>query len=344
MFGFLSFGDLAAKISGSIDRVPLGIEMVVGIPRSGMIPAYMVGLYRNIPVLDLPSFLSDKTPEQGLRKFGSERKSAMQARWILLVDDSISTGRAMREALGKIKASGYTGKVTTCAAVAEPSRHRYVDIHFCEIPNPRLFEWNAFHRPGIVEEACFDLDGVLCVDPTDDENDDGARYLEFLRHARPRFRPTLEIGDIVSARLEKYREPTEKWLSENNIKYRRLHLIDLPSAEDRVRLKAHCPHKAKVYSESGANIFFESDPSQAEEIARLTSKPVLCTDDMRMHLPGFRLRSAPQMLKWRLGRPIGRVRAKTRSLFGVFGVDLDALISRGVRAKRRFAKRVRARA
>jgi uncharacterized HAD superfamily protein/hypoxanthine phosphoribosyltransferase len=342
MFGFLSFGNLSAKISEGIDRIPLGIEMVVGIPRSGMIPAYMIGLYRNISVLDLPSFLSDKTAEQGLRKFGSERKSAMQASWILLVDDSISTGRAMREAVDKIKASGYTGKVTTCAAVAEPSRHHYVDIHFCEMPNPRLFEWNAFHRPGIVEEACFDLDGVLCVDPTDDENDDGARYVEFLQHARPRFRPTLKIGDIVSARLEKYRGLTEKWLLDNNIQYRRLHLLDLPSARDRMRLNAYCPHKAKVYSESGASIFFESDPSQAGEIARLTSKPVLCTDEMRMYLPGLRLRSAPQIIRWRLGKPIGRVRAKMRSLFDVFGMDLDAFISRGVRARRRFTKRIRA--
>ena len=340
MFGFLSFRDLAAKISEGIDRVPLGIDMVVGIPRSGMIPTYMIGLYRDISVLDLPSFLADQTAEQGLRKLGSERKSAMQARWILLVDDSISTGRAMREALGKIKASGYTGKITTCVAVAEPSRQHEVDIHFCEMPNPRLFEWNAFHRPGIVEEACFDLDGVLCVNPTDDENDDGARYAEFLQHARPRFRPTLKIGDIVSARLEKYRGQTEKWLLENNIRYRRLHLIDLPSAKDRIRLKAHCPHKAKVYGESGAIIFFESDPSQAEEIARLSSKPVLCTNDMRLYLPGVRLRSAAQIAKWRLGKPIGRVRAKMRSLFNIFGVDLDALISRTVGAKKRITKRV----
>ena len=335
MFGFLSLGDLATTVAGGIDQVPSGIEMVVGVPRSGMIPAYMIGLYRNISVLDLPSFLADTTPASGLRKFGSERKSALQTGWILLVDDSISTGRAMQEAVSKIVASGYKGKVTTCAIVAEPSRHNDVDIHFCEMPHPRIFEWNAFHRPGIVEEACFDLDGVLCVDPTEAENDDGPIYRAFLAHAPLKFRPTLKIGHIVSARLEKYRDLTEKWLSDNEIAYGQLHLIDLPSAKDRIRLNAHCPHKAKVYSESGASLFFESDAGQAKEIARLTSKPVLCTDEMRMYLPGFHLRSSPKMLKWRFAKPIGRVRAKLRVVFDALGLDLDALIARCKRALRR---------
>jgi uncharacterized HAD superfamily protein/orotate phosphoribosyltransferase len=330
MFGFLSFADLGAKVAGGIDKVPIGIDMVVGLPRSGMIPAYMIGLYRNVSVLDLPSFLSGCTPENGLRETGNKRKSAMQADWILLVDDSISTGRAMREALSKIRASGFTGKVTSCVIVAEPSRFNEVDIQFCEMPNPRVFEWNAFHHE-VVEEACFDLDGVLCVDPTEAENDDGPRYRAFLQNAQPRFRTTRTIGDIVSARLEKYREPTEQWLADNHISYRRLHLIDLPTAKDRIKANAHCPHKAKLYRESGARIFFESDPAQAEEIARLTSKPVLCTDNMRMYLPGIRLSSAPKMIKWRLAKPIGQVRAKLRPLCNAVGFDLDAFIATRIR-------------
>jgi len=332
MFGFVSFGDLGNLLANGIDKVPVGIETVVGIPRSGMIPAYMIGLFRNVSVFDLPSFLSNAKPDSGLRELGSMRKNAMEAKWILLIDDSISSGRAMREALGKIKASGYTGKITTCAVVAEPSRLKEVDVYFCEMPNPRVFEWNAFHHE-ILAEACFDLDGVLCVDPTSEENDDGPRYRQFLQNARPRFRTTRTIGDIVSARLEKYRGLTEKWLADNSISYKRLHLIDLPSANDRIKMKAHSPHKARVYKESGARIFFESESSQAADIARLTAKPVLCTDEMRMYLPGVALSSATKLVKWRLAKPIGKVRASLRPLCSSFGFDLDAFIATRIRQR-----------
>lgn len=335
MFGFLSFRDLSDRVAAGVDKVPLGVDLVVGIPRSGMIPAYMIALYRNISVVDLPAFLEDRIPESGFRRAESARLRAMDAKWILLVDDSISTGRAMNDALHRIRESGYTGTITTCAIVAEHSHYDDVDLAFCEMPHPRLFEWNAFHRPGIVENSCFDLDGVLCVDPIEEDNDDGPRYRTFLANARPRFRPTLTIGHIVSARLEKYRDLTEKWLSDNGISYGQLHLIDLPTAADRVRLRAHCPHKAKVYSESGATMFFESDASQAQEIARLTSKPVLCTDEMRLYLPGMGLRSAPKLMKWKLAKPIGRLRARIRSIGSLIGFDIEGVIVKAVKSRRR---------
>ena len=80
MFEFISFAYLAATITAGIDKVPLEIKMLVDIPRSGMIPAYMIGFYRNTTVLDLPSFLSDQAPDQGRRKIGSEQYKANASR------------------------------------------------------------------------------------------------------------------------------------------------------------------------------------------------------------------------------------------------------------------------
>mgnify|MGYP006922448723 CR=1 FL=1 len=34
-----------------------------------------------------------------------------------------------------------------------------------------------------MKEACVDIDGVLCMDPLPKENDDGARYIDFIRNA-----------------------------------------------------------------------------------------------------------------------------------------------------------------
>ena len=43
------------------------------------------------------------------------------------------------------------------------------------------------------------MDGVLCIDPTEKENDDGERYKHFLNNAAPLHIPKYTIGHIVIA-------------------------------------------------------------------------------------------------------------------------------------------------
>ena len=47
-----------------------------------------------------------------------------------------------------------------------------------------------------------DIDGVLCADPTPEENDDGEKYRHFLLNAPPLFIPKVTIGTLVTSRLE----------------------------------------------------------------------------------------------------------------------------------------------
>jgi uncharacterized HAD superfamily protein/orotate phosphoribosyltransferase len=309
MFGYVSFAQLSTAIRTQLHAIPCDVDLIVGIPRSGMVPAYQIGLFLNRLVCDIDSFIADGSIGHGhTRKLGIELESLRQARHVLLVDDSIATGGSMQKALARIQESGYTGKVSTCAAIVAPSHQSSVHISFITLPLPRLFEWNAFHH-ACVENACFDLDGVLCVDPTAHDNDDGPRYEKFLSNARPLFRPTLRIGHIVSARLEKYRGLTEDWLGANNISYGKLHLVDLPSRAERIRLGAHCSHKIRVYRETGASMFYESDVGQAHEIAQGSGKPVLCVDDMSMVMPGAsHLAATAKSALWRLHYPLGRVK------------------------------------
>lgn len=313
MFGYVSIADLSVAVRANLHRIPADVDLVVGIPRSGMIPAYMIGLLTNRAVIDIDGFIANRAPTNGTtRRIGREVKDSFAARHALLVDDSIASGESMKRAAELVRAAGFAERITTCAAIALPSRVAHVDIHFAELPMPRIFEWNAFHH-AYVEDACFDLDGVLCVDPTRDENDDGPRYRQFLSNALPRMVPTRRIGHIVSARLEKYRGLTERWLQANGIHYGHLHLIDLPSQAERIRLGAHHTHKAKVYRDTGAVLFYESDPAQARQIATLSGKPVLCTEDMSLHLPGgVQLGTALKHVRWNLRRPVGRVKGWLR--------------------------------
>lgn len=309
MFGYVSFSQLSTAIRSQLYLIPGDVDLIVGIPRSGMVPAYQIALLLNRLVCDIDSFIADGAISHGhTRKLGIELTSLRQAQHILLVDDSIASGSSMQKALARIQESGYTGRVSTCAAIVAPSQKSSVNVSFITLPLPRLFEWNAFHH-ACVENACFDLDGVLCVDPTAHDNDDGPRYEKFLANAQPLFRPTLRIGHIVSARLEKYRALTEGWLAAHNISYGQLHLVDLPSREERIRLGAHCSHKIRVYRDTGASMFYESDAGQAHEIATGSGKPVLCIGDMTMVMPGAsHLGAAAKSALWKLRYPLGQAK------------------------------------
>ena len=54
---YRSFEDLARTIRSNIHKIPHDIDAVIGVPRSGMIPAYLIGLYLNKPVLSVAGFL-----------------------------------------------------------------------------------------------------------------------------------------------------------------------------------------------------------------------------------------------------------------------------------------------
>lgn len=313
MIGYESVAQLSADIRAKLHLVPRDVDLVVGIPRSGMIPAYLIGLFINKLVVDLETFLANGAVGHGsTRSVGVEIPEPLGAKHILIVDDSLTSGTSMQSCVERVRASSFAGRMTTCAVIVIPSMAGAVDLWFKEMPHPRIFEWNAFHHPEL-KNCCFDLDGILCVDPSPRDNDDGPRYREFLRTARPLFVPTQTIGHIVSARLERYRDLTEEWLAKNGIDHGTLHLIDLPSQAERIRQGAHATHKSKIYRQTGAVLFYESDPVQAQDIARQSGKPVLCTADMQLYpAAGFHLTSGIKSAKWHLRRPLGRLKGWLR--------------------------------
>jgi uncharacterized HAD superfamily protein/hypoxanthine phosphoribosyltransferase len=308
MFGYESVAQLAADVRANAHLIPRDVDLVVGIPRSGMIPAYLIGLLTNKVVIDVETFLANGMPSHGVRAVTAEVFEPLAAKHILVVDDSLTTGASMRKNIERIKAASFAGRIMTCAVIVIPSMRGAVDIFFREMPQPRAFEWNVLHHPDVTN-SCFDLDGLLCVDPSERDNDDGPRYRAFLATAKPLFVPTQKIGHIVSARLEKYRVLTETWLRDHGIAYGKLHLIDLPSQAERIRLAAHVGHKADFYRRTDAFLFYESDVHQARQIARRSGKPVLCTTDMKLYLPdAFQPQAAVKTAKWHLKRPLGRIK------------------------------------
>lgn len=283
---YRSLADLNDAIITNLHRLPSDIDLVVGIPRSGLLAANLLSLVSNIPLTDLDSFLEGRIYSSGTSTKRTQRldRSLSDMRRILILDDSIKSGDAMRRARARITEAGVKGEIIFAAVYGLKNTHPDVDIIFEQVSNPRIFQWNFMHHI-VLDQACVDIDGVLCVDPTKQENDDGEAYRRFLSEAVPLHTTSRKIGWLVTSRLEKYRDLTEAWLKSRGIEYGELIMLNLPSAEERRRQGVHGSFKADFYRKTESTLFIESEERQADIIARLSGKPVLCVETHQIHLP-----------------------------------------------------------
>jgi uncharacterized HAD superfamily protein len=275
---YRNISDLNQIILKRLSIIPRDFDLIVGIPRSGMLPANLLALYLNKPYTDIHSFLNGHIYKAGARSQFFDIKDFKK---ILVVDDSIASGSAMEKCKESLKDLSANFSISYCAIYVIPGKEKLVDYYFEIVPLPRYFQWNILNHTTL-EKACFDIDGVLCVDPTEEQNDDGKKYMDFVLNAPPLFIPGSKIGTIVTSRLEKYRKETEKWLEDNHVKYNLLVMLDLPNKEARQKANSHAEHKAKTYQSNSYVLFIESSMSQAIEINRITKKPVLCTENFEM--------------------------------------------------------------
>ncbi len=273
---FVSFDDLFSCIYKNLYKIPSDIDLIVGIPRSGTLVANIIALYKNLPFMDIDSFVEKRRLESGsTRKSRNWIKSVEEAKHVLVVDDSVSSGKAIREAKEKIKQNNVSARITYLAVYSLKGNGFMVDIHFKVCQQPRMFEWNYMHH-WMLEYACMDIDGVLCEDPKIEQRVGEKQYLNFLENAIPKIIPTQKVGALVTGRKEKYRDATERWLHNHNVMYDKL--IMMPNDSK----MSHHEFKAKVYKQSEYILFFESNYEQAIEICRLTGKPVFCTDEKKL--------------------------------------------------------------
>lgn len=275
---YRNVSDLNKIILKRLNVLPRDFDLIVGIPRSGMLPANLLALYLNRPYTDIHSFLNGHIYKSGAR---GQFYDIKEFKKILVVDDSIASGSAMDKVKESLKELSTQFSISYCAIYVIPGKEKMVDYFFEIVPLPRYFQWNIMNHTSL-EKACFDIDGVLCVDPTEDQNDDGPIYTDFVLNAPPLFIPGAKIGTIVTSRLEKYRNETETWLKKYNIRYNKLVMLDLPNKVARQKANSHAQHKANTYMSGPYILMIESDLGQAIEINRYTKKPVLCTENFEM--------------------------------------------------------------
>lgn len=279
---FITFEELSGCIYNNISKVPKSVDLVVGIPRSGTLAGSIIALYLNLPYVDIDTFINQGNIRSGnTRKCKNWIKTVKESKHVLIVDDSISSGKAMKEVKNELKDTNISTKASFLAVYALKVSSILVDIYFEICEQPRLFEWNYMHHWAL-EYTCMDIDGVLCEEPKLMQNDDGNRYREFLQNATPKIIPTKKVGKLITGRAEKYRPETEKWLRKNGVEYEALYMLPALSQCDGRNNFDHAKFKADIYKKSDYILFIESNYEQAVDICRYSHKPVFCVENKKI--------------------------------------------------------------
>ena len=289
---YVTIGELGNTIRKNFYKIPHDVDFVMGIPRSGIIVASIISEFLNCPLIDSDSFIYGAKPTGGGRlRYYTEHKHENGKKKVLVVDDTVFTGISKKKL--KEQLAPFTNEYDFIYLVVylEGPAVNTIDIYLEDVRwatngyrEPVIYEWNIFHHNESTMEACmYDIDGVLCVNPPDERNND--EYIEYIKNAVPLFTPTATIGELVTYRLSKNQDITEKWLRENNIKYRRLTMFNAQTWDER-NATGISPEimKGKHYkSQSWAKLFVESDDYQAQVIHAISKKPVYCVESNKMY-------------------------------------------------------------
>ena len=245
---FITYKQLVEDCNAFAERLK-DFDVIVGVARSGILPAMLIAqrLNKRFGVYDGQISILNG----GDRDTGRTNK-------IVILDDSIDTGN-------------------TYETIRRKYNYQFVALYTNEekggiithrvVPQPRMFEWNYMNH-GMLRNSCLDIDGVINRDCRRDEE-----YDEFFRTVTPWYIPKVEIHSFVTGRLESSRQVTEDYLKKYGIKYKNLYMR--PSKD------IDCEDfKADIYKKSNCDLFIESSVFQAEKIAQLTKRPVLCTETL----------------------------------------------------------------
>jgi hypoxanthine phosphoribosyltransferase len=279
VLNFRTISDLNIAIVNNLHEIrKLKIDLVVGIPRSGMLPATLIATHLQLPFTDIDSYNSNRWYVRHKKLTVATDRPATALR-VLLVDDTINTGHAMRAAVNTL-----TNSIDTVIkfAVFGSAKNNPEDIDFvCEdCPLPRAFQWNIWKHKSASNWAT-DMDGVMCRDPSKKENDKGPRLENFYKTADPKFLYTHPIKYVITSREERFRSITETWLHQHNIQYTRLIMKPngVPGGNE-----SHAEYKANTISKlNDIELYIESDPKQAKIMSNLINIPIWSIDDQRLY-------------------------------------------------------------
>lgn len=278
---FVKASQMQEDIKTLVSMVPSDVTAVAGVARSGLSVATMVSMYLHLPMFTIRQNSHDiQQTGNGWRLGGGSHVSPGTGK-VLVVDDTVMTGNSMRH-IGPLARDSFS-EVITAALYVNPQAQVKPDIHVVDLNWPHLLEWNLFNSV-LSPNMATDFDGILCRDCSREADDDGPKYLDFIRNAQPLYiaRKT-PIPLIVTARIEKYRPETMKWLDRWGIKVKQLvmHPADTLAERNRDDIAAYKAKHFDAWARRHRAVppplgFIESEDYQARLIAQQTKRMVVC--------------------------------------------------------------------
>lgn len=277
-----------------VNRLPK-IKGILGIPRSGMIPASILAVVMSVPLYSLSDgnlLLLNSAEKNGGSRM-SRYKSPTENLPILVIDDTSFTGVSINNIKNHLKNEYPDQNFLYTTVYSEPlnieRNENLLNIVNIELKEPHILEWNFFDAYTI-QSGMFDLDGVFCPDCTAEIDSDEKKYIDWILNIEPfknRIPKLFHPMAICTGRLEKYRTYTEAWLKKHNIQYGKL-LMWQGTKEERDKNGRHkenvseykCDawknYTGKFYIDKDNIKYFESKPrffvESCDEQAKLIAK------------------------------------------------------------------------
>jgi hypothetical protein len=268
---FVTLNELFVWTNEWLRSFPTTYDVIVGIPRSGLLVAGIIATKLGKPLTTPELFVQD-------RFWGKEdvNNKKREYKRILLVDDTIDRGTTIEENFQLLHSHFRNLNITKAVLIATETSKDSVDLYHKIIPYPRAYEWNFLDSK--TGKLGSDLDGVLCENCPPGVDEDEKLYTAWIKNAKPYLIPKFEIDIIVSSRLEKYRSDTVKWLARYGVRYKELFLWGIQSKEERRGRNAQ--HKIEVFLKKKPDMIWESSFHESKQIWEATKIPTLCIDEM----------------------------------------------------------------
>lgn len=137
---YRSLADMNDTILRNVHRLPRDIDVVVGIPRSGLLAANLLCLALNVPMADADGFLEGRILSTGHTTKGRTwGKTEDQIHNVLVVDDSIKSGQSMQKVRTQFASLEKKYNILYCAIYGDREQNT-CDIVFETVKSPRMFQ------------------------------------------------------------------------------------------------------------------------------------------------------------------------------------------------------------
>ncbi|MDR2661094.1 MAG: phosphoribosyltransferase [Lactobacillaceae bacterium] len=235
---FKTIDDLNNLVKANQARLQsYNFDLIVGLPRRGMIPATLIGLFLNKPVISFNELVADLASEKiGYRLKSESNRHPKSYENILLVDDSTNNGSAFLGAKNKLDIETWN-KITTMSVYSTKKGANYIDLALEILDSEdKLYEWNILHKRVALKVSSMRFEGIIATNSLNG-------IWELITA------PSYPINTIVSSLREKNRKEIENFLKENNVEYENL-IMEVVSSK---QLK-------EIVFKNQISLHFENDP------------------------------------------------------------------------------------